>query len=88
MAPKFEYINTHTNYGLNTFGCNSSVLMKDGNVYTFKYFGITGSPNENNMYYHQLDDNGNEITDGGEWFTPSKFKLQVVSEVKVINTIK
>lgn len=80
MAPRFEYINTHTNYGLNTFGCYSTVLMKDGNVYTFKYFGI----NSNDMYYQQLDDNGNEITNCGEWFTPLEFQLQVVSEVKVI----
>jgi hypothetical protein len=80
MAPKYKTIETHTNYGLNTFGCNSTVLMNDGNVYGFQYFENGGCQN---MYYVKYDDNGNMMDErfNGKWFTPEYFKRNVVSQV-------
>ena len=80
MAPKYETVENIANYGLNTFGCNSTVLMKDGNVYGFMYFGNCGSPN---MYYVKYDDEGNLMDEYfyGKWFTPEEFKENVVSQV-------
>jgi hypothetical protein len=80
MAPPYEKIDTYTKYGLNTFGCNSTVLMKDGNVYGFQYFGNNGSQD---IYYVQYDDNGNLMDENhyGRWFTLEQFKGNVVSEV-------
>jgi hypothetical protein len=80
MAPQYEKIVSNTYYGLNTFGCNSTVLMKDGNVYGFQYFGNFGSFD---MFYVQYDDNGDLMDEYyyGKWFTPQQFKDNIVSQV-------
>ena len=55
--------------GLNMLGPQSTILWKN-NVYTFKYFGITGSPKENLAYYESTNCKN-------RWFTYAEIRESV-----------
>ena len=74
MAPNFKphkYGNACFN-GVNTWGCNS-VILYEGDVWKFQYFGSEGDPHWDQLFYKKLNDNGLESNDG-KWFTSSEVK--------------
>lgn len=74
MAPNYKFHKSGNAFlnGINTFDCNS-IILYENDVWEFKYFGNSGGPNYNNMFYVKLNDNGSESSEG-EWFSKSKVR--------------
>jgi hypothetical protein len=81
MAPpyKIHEFNGQFLNGVNTFGCNSTILWNN-DVWKFKYFGTTGTPHYNHMSYVKLNDDGSMSTES-KWFTADEVRSSVRVEV-------
>lgn len=69
--------------GFFTFGCDSTILLKDGSVWRFHHCGYSRQPHANDGYYYRVKACGADDEKCGRWFTPDEIRAATRVNVHV-----